>query len=184
MNVYSAHHRGEKKLPIVSRVVSHGVLTDLDYQGESVSQIPFDPEKKATHDYIYWQCFPREALTITLQDLGNSAEELYWNDTYSLLTIEVYDGKRVRHEYIMRRAWPVETYLEKFKSWQTLMKHEKYVCIAGSAPYLKDEENEKSKQKVVLWYFEQFKTKKGCDSYFERACAQEKKLTTAHQAKN
>ncbi len=140
---------------------------------ENVSKIPFDPDIKATHEYIYWQCFPREALTITLQDLGHSAEELYWKYTYSLLIIKVHDSKGVRHDYIMRCAWPVEAYLEKFKIWQTFMKGEKYVCIAGSSS---DLENGKSKQKTVLWYFEQFKIKKGCDSYFEGACAQEKKL--------
>jgi len=160
------------KLADHKKINSYGILGDLDYQGDNISIQPFNPRVKKYHDHIYWQCFSRESVEVDLEDFGYSAEELLWEDNYGLLTIKVKDKRGVFHEFLIRRAWPVEAILEKFKKWRKLMEHEKYVCIAGSAPTLDKEESEKNQKKVVLWYYEQLKTKKGCDSYFLNGCAE------------
>jgi len=71
----------------------------------------------------------------------------------------------------MRRIWPIPVYLEKFKVWLKLMRKEKYVCIAGSSPFRERDLIKAGRKNTISWTFEQLKTKKGCDSYFENNCA-------------
>jgi len=47
------------------------------------------------------------------------------------------------------------------------MKHQKFVCLAGTYSYREEVIREKKKYITYIWRFEKIKTKKGCDSYFE-----------------
>jgi hypothetical protein len=52
------------------------------------------------------------------------------------------------------------------RDWRKLTQDEKYICISGASASI---ETENHKKKWV-WIFGRYKTKKGCDSYFDGAC--------------
>ncbi len=138
---------------------------DLNTYKEGVRPAPFSP--KEGFGYIYWQCFPRDHVSINLEEMGYSSEDIGWHENYSNLKITAYSKPGVFHDYIMRRPWPVTIYEKRFNLWIKLMKGEQYVCLAGS--FIKHEEVIKNgaKQQLYLWEFDKIKTKKGSDSYFK-----------------
>jgi len=167
VNIYSNTLAVSKNSKDTTKITTYGILTARDFKNENISKMPFHFYTKNKHDYIYWQCFARNAISVNLEEMGYSSEDIGWTDNYSDLTITAIGPDGIKHEYIMRRPWPLPTYLAKFNSWLTLMKNEKYVCIAGSSAT----PQKKKDQMVVLWYFEQLKTKKGCNAYFLNGCA-------------
>jgi len=168
--VYATPKHQHKQSHHAIKINSHGILTDLDFPNDKYPHKPYKINQEADAQEVFWQCFPREGLMIELDDLGNSAEELEPGDTYSLITISVTDAKGVDHEYSSRRAWPVVSNMARFQTWEALLKKEKYVCLAGNSPMLMNDSQHKGKDKVVVWYWEMLKTKKGCDSYFANMC--------------
>lgn len=113
---------------------------------------------------IYWQCFARKDTSVELTDLGYSEDLENKKENYSLIKISATDQNNNTHRYIMRRAWPIDGYQQYFNEWLSLMKSQKYVCLAGS---FIDKEKENNNHIVYYWQFEKIKTKKGCSSYFE-----------------
>jgi len=168
--ICNASLAANKERPYALLSDDHGILSNADFKDERIAKEPYDIALKNFDDYIFWQCFPRDAITIGLQELGYSSEDVGWVDNYSCLTFTAINAKGIRHEYQMRRIWPIPVYLEKFNVWLKLMRKEKYICIAGSSPYRDKESNRSGKNKTVSWTFEWLKTKKGCDSYFENNC--------------
>jgi hypothetical protein len=155
-----------KKYPYSILTNDYGMLDekDLDTYTLGVKPPPYLP--KEGHGYIYWQCFPRDNISISLTDTGYSSEDIGGDENFSDLRIMVSDKSSGFHEYSMRRVWPTSTYEERFTLWLKLMKNEKYVCLAGN--FINREE--KSKGVMTSWVFEKIKTQKGCDSYFTGDC--------------
>lgn len=153
----------KQKYPYTVLTNDYGILNeeDLDSYHDGVKPPPFFPKKG--YGYIYWQCFPRDKISIILKDMGYSSEDIGWTENYSDLIITVSNIKGLDHEYSMRKVLPTSGYEERFNLWLKLMKNEKYVCLAGS---LIDHDNDK---KLSSWVFERMKTPKGHDSYFEGA---------------
>ena len=78
-----------------------------------------------------------------------------------LFSIEVKNTKPT-HSYGGRRAYRLEFCKELEKNWNRLTKNAPYVCLNGHPEsYDKGEKH---------WTWEQFKTSKGCESYFHRSC--------------
>jgi len=107
---------------------------------------------------IYWQCFPRQKVSVTLTELEDRDDIA--KESYSLISISAEDVGGNLHEYVMRRAWPLSTYKDRYNRWEFLMKNEKFVCIAGSfteieSDDLKDQKYQKAT--VYLWLFEKIK---------------------------
>lgn len=154
----------QKKYPTSLLTNHYGLLNekDLDTYKEGVRPPPFLPE--GGNGYIYWQCFPRDRISISLKDMGYSSEDIGWEENYSDLRIMISDESSGYHEYSMRRVWPTSTYEERFKLWLKLMKGQKYVCLSGN--FVNREE--KANGVITRWIFEKIKTKKGCDSYFKK----------------
>jgi hypothetical protein len=114
----------------------------------------------------YWQCFPREQVSLVLEDSGLYSEDL-GKDTIGDLIIVVQTKPGVSHEYKMRREWTVSDFQKDFNHWRNLMKEEKNVCLGGSfVEHKKWVENDKTKE-TYEWIFDKIKTKKGCDGYFD-----------------
>ena len=91
---------------------------------------PFRVAVKNESSYLYWQCFPREEITIILEDKGFATEDIGLEKNCGGITIKAWlDG--ITHVYFMRRYEGIDTVEKIFNLWQRLMKNEKYVCLAG-----------------------------------------------------
>jgi len=165
-NIYAIDDSLKKKYPYSVLTNDYGILNEKDLNDDFKPPIPFSP--KNISGYIYWQCYPRDNVTITLKDIGYSSQNISDND--GELTITVYRKSGILHKYSMRRNWPVMGVEKKFNRWMKLMKNEKYVCLAGSSAIREDKIMHGQKQQVYFWTFEKIKTKKGCDSYFDGDC--------------
>lgn len=118
----------------------------------------------------YWQCFPRENISITLEDNGYFAEEFGKKDTIGDLEIRAMIKPGVFHEYGMRRAWPTEDFQQVFNHWRKLMDKEKYVCLAGHFVNRSQTIENGVKRDIYGWIFDRLKTKKGCVAYLDNNC--------------
>jgi hypothetical protein len=151
---------------------------DLDSELDGVKHPPLFSTK--TKGYIYWQCFPRDSVTVVLEDLGDSPEDdpesdvKYNGENNAKLTISALGKRGILHKYIMWSHFPVSLTENRFNAYINLMHGEKNICIAGS--YLEKEarkivgEIETRRQQVYYWGFEKVKTTKGCESYHKNGC--------------
>ena len=148
----------------------YDILTDNDLAAYTwgMPPRPFDGEESG--GYNYWQCFPREHISMTLEDFGYSSEDIEWKDTLSDITLLASNKPGVFHEYTMRHIHPTSFYEKKFHLWRKLMKGEKYVCLAGSYGSIEKRTQDGNTQEIHYWTFDKIKTKKGCDSNFMGDC--------------
>jgi hypothetical protein len=155
----------KKKYPYTLLTNDYGVLNeqDLARYTRTMPPRPFTLENSGA--YNYWQCFPRDKISVSLEDMGYSTEDYGWSDTLAELKIRVYVTSRIIHEYQMRAVWPVVDYEERFKLWHKLMAGQKYVCFAGSFGSKKEKIEDDIPRVIYEWTFEKIKTKKGSDSY-------------------
>lgn len=157
----------KQKYPYVLLTDDHGILNekDLKFCGMDIKPRPFSPKDSLAH--VYWQCFPREDVSMSLEDFGHPASGMNENENDGYVTITVFNiVDNVIHTYGMRRAFAVDGYEKRFHLWQKLMKKQKYVCLAGSFVDRDEKIVDGKKQYSYGWIFEKIKTKKGHDSYF------------------
>jgi hypothetical protein len=121
---------------------------------------PFSIESTS---YQYWQCFEVKQSRLYCDGKGYDESEKKW------MTVMVISGIKEGslHEYITRRAIPLTECQVFEQDWKRLVENEKYVCVSGS---FNRKENSKGQWKSN-WTFDRFKTKKGCESYFEGGCS-------------
>ena len=150
----------------------YGILSKNDLAAYIREVKPAIFSRKIGMNYYYWQCFPRGNVSITLRDMGHSSEDIGNTENYGDLLINAWSANEVSNEYSMRRPWAINEQEKAFHRWQGLMKNEKFVCLAGSVGQI-DKKLKNSKIYIKYsWVFEKIKTKKGCDSYFEKRCNQ------------
>ncbi|MBA2654380.1 MAG: hypothetical protein H0U71_04850 [Gammaproteobacteria bacterium] len=155
----------KKKYSFLLLTEDHEILNQKDL-AHLTKNLNYEKFSEKSSGLIYWQCFPRENISVTLEDMGYSAEEFDPTDTIADLKITAYTKPNIFHTYYMRRAYPISAYQEHFTRWQRLMKGQKYVCIAGSFGDHKEEVIHGIKREENSWTFDRIKTKKGMDSYF------------------
>jgi hypothetical protein len=155
----------KKKYPYPLLTNDDGILNEQDLANYAHGMPPRPFNLENSGGYNYWQCFPRNKISITLRDFGYSTEDVGWEDTLSDLKIRIYVTPRIIHEYQMRRPWPVSEYLPRFKLWHELMTDQKYVCFAGSFSSKEEVIENSIPREIYYWIFEKIKTKKGKDSY-------------------
>ncbi|MBA2654373.1 MAG: hypothetical protein H0U71_04810 [Gammaproteobacteria bacterium] len=161
-NVLAVSLTAKKKYPYSLITGDYGILSeeDLGHYNKTFTPKSFSKENRGG---FYWQCFPRELVNITLEDMGYSSEDWGWTDTAADLNIKVYIKPNIIHHYYMRRAFPLATYQERFTRWHKLMAKQKYVCFGGEFDGKKTELENESQRQVYYWTFEKIKTKKGND---------------------
>lgn len=161
----------KQQYPFTLLTDDYGILNDhdLSYYIEYVRPATFFPKKEAM-GYIYWQCFPRENISITLEDYGDFVKEFGKKDTIGQLEMKAIVKSGVFHEYIMKNLGLVKDFQKQFNSWRKLMKNEKYVCLAGSFISRSQSMENGIKRDVSGWTFERLKTKKGCVAYLNNDC--------------
>lgn len=175
LKVWCLSLASKQKYPYGLLTDDYGILTENDlaiYTLNSNSE-PFS-DKQNSGAYNYWQCFPRDHVSISFEDMGYSSENIGWKDTLAEMKITVWIKPGVFHEYEMRRTWAVTDSLKDFTHWHHLMKGEKYVCLAGHFVSREHHIEKGVKTEVYGWIFDKIKTKKGCASYFEGDCGYKK----------
>jgi hypothetical protein len=150
----------QKKYPYSVLTDDYGILNQVDLNSVLDGVYPPTSFPKKGHGYIYWQCFPRQQVKISIEDTGYTSMNHDENDAE--ITITAYSKGNTVHKYGMRRNWPVMGEEDRFNQYVKVMQAEKYVCIAGN--FIETE------GKTVYWIFEKVKTKKGCEAYFENGC--------------
>ncbi len=141
-----------------------GILNENDLM---VNECMAEPELFSSDvmSFSYWQCFATKDVTYLCdhggtQDLKEGIE--------ALIVLEVA-GKKNSHEYIARRPWDLKS-CERFgREFRRLTRNTAHICISGSL--IDDHEIDGQGVKHTSWVFDKFKTKKGCDSYFEGDCS-------------
>jgi len=157
-----------KNYPYPLLTDDYGILNENDLAAYTwgMKPRPFS-DKEMSGSYYYWQCFPRDTISITLEDTGYSSKYVNRKDTLSELKIEVWAKHGVVHRYAMRAWQPFHRYEKEFHLWHKLMTGERYVCLAGS---FDDKAQKIENGKTILvysWTYKKIKTKKGCDGYWD-----------------
>ncbi len=85
-----------------------------------------------------------------------------------VMSILVVSGTRngELHEFISRRPIPLWSCRLYQRDWLKFTKNERYVCVSGA-----DHSKEVRETKTAwVWIFGRYKTRKGCESYFDGEC--------------
>lgn len=168
INAYSMDLTLKQKYPNILLTDDYNILNENDFSiyAKEIKTPSFSAKKGQETWYNYWQCFPRDHISITLEDMGDFSEDNGREESYADLKITAVINKNEHHEYYMRRAFPLSTYQDIFNTWENLMKNEKYVCLGGRFSHFNEMTTKGTQQKTYYWTFDKFKTKKGCNSYF------------------
>ena len=170
----------KQKYPYAVLTDDYGILNEIDLDSEldGVKHPPLFSTK--SKGYIYWQCFPKDSVTVSLQDLGDTPEDdpesdvKYNGEDDAKLTITAQGKHGIFHQYVMWSRFPISLTKDRFNGYLKLMQGEKNICIAGS--YLEKEnriikgEIEENRNKIYYWGFEKIKTTKGCIAYHKNGC--------------
>lgn len=167
MQAEAVSELAKKKYPYILITEDYGILNENDLASCTWGRGKPGPAfTKQGGNTDYWQCFPRNQISVTLKDSGESPEECK-GTTIAHLSLQILEPSGVVHEYQMRRGLNLETFHKDFNRWEKLMKKEKYVCLAGDFVSIENEfAPNGEKRKVYGWIFDKLKTNKGCASYF------------------
>ncbi len=140
-----------------------GILSNQDLKTNTciAEPKPFSVENRPI-PYPYWQCFETKDMKMDCE------RGKYDSDAKTVMSMLVVSGLRdgELHEFISRRPIALKTCRLYQREWRKLMKDEKYGCVSGA-----DGDKEiKDTKTVWVWIFGRYKTKKGCDSYFDGEC--------------
>ena len=152
-------HSAKLKYPYSLIGDDFGVLQQDDL---ALNQCEAPPEifSLKSHSFPYWQCFLVETAKVICDGNG------YDSDEKSRMTLLVFilNKDNETHEYLSSRAIHLSDCQSFLKDWKHLTKNEKYVCLSGPFISKSDSKNKSS------WVFNNFKTRKGCKSYFVGGC--------------
>jgi hypothetical protein len=152
-----------KEFPYGLLTDDYGILNKQDLRTNTciAEPIPFS-EKHHVSSYPYWQCFEvRKSKMICERGKYDPHEKTLMS---MLVVSGIRDGEL--HEFISRRPISFRSCRLYQRDWQKFTRNEKYVCVSGADP---DKEIKEAKT-VWVWIFGRYKTKRGCDSYFDGEC--------------
>lgn len=161
--------RGESHLRQLNTDFPYGLLTDdfgiLDRDDLKINSCiavpgPFADSLNQGYGYPYWQCFEAKKAKMICEGQKYDPET---KSRKSMLVISAARGDEL-HEFISRRPINLRSCRLYQSEWQKLVSHEKYICVSGETP------SRKKESRKTVWIFGRYKTKKGCDSYFEGEC--------------
>lgn len=157
----------KKEFPYGLLTDDFGILNTQDLKTNTCIAGPTAfSEQDRISPYPYWQCFEIRNSKM------NCERGKYDPHEKAVMSMLVISGTRDReiHEFISRRPIPLGSCRLYQKDWAKFTKNEKYVCVSGI-----DHTKEVKGTKVTWnWIFGRYKTKKGCDSYFEGECGDPK----------
>lgn len=158
----------KQKYPNTVLTDDYGILNEIDLDSH-LDGVKHPPKfSKQSREFIYWQCFARDAVRVSLEDLGFSPEDddesdiKYNGENKAALTFFVLDKNHRTYKYIVWGRLPITLAESKFNQYLKLMRDEPYICLAGSY-------TEKRSQ-IDEWAFVKLKTGKGCIAYHDNGC--------------
>jgi hypothetical protein len=135
----------------------YGILAmdDLARNACDVKPRPFPPGS-SYYPYEYWQCFESKSVSF---DCDSSGIPDPYEGVMGLVVVKA-SSRRIQHEYIEHRLWPIKECKGFIRDAANLLKGTRYACISGSFI-----ENETGRSGLLTssWLFERIKTKKGCE---------------------
>ncbi len=155
--------RLQKEFPFGLLTNDFGILNrdDLETNVCIAGEAPLmDPP--TNYAYSYWQCF-KSQNTRMMCDVGGY-DPVEKSRMVMLMIRATRDGQR--HEFVSRRLATFQTCQLFLRDWRRFTRGEPVVCVSGSF-LSKDKENG---QALWSWTFGRYKTRKGCDSYFQDEC--------------
>lgn len=161
----------KKEFPYGLLTDDYGILNRLDLKINACTARPgpfIDPP--VNHAYSYWQCFEvKNSKMICERGKYDPHEEALMS---MLVLSGIRDGEV--HEFISRRPIALQTCRLYQRDWKKFTNNEKYICVSGVEP---------SKEIVGAkirwtWIFGRYKTRKGCDSYFDGECDEKRACGT------
>ncbi|OAI48875.1 hypothetical protein AYO45_04005 [Gammaproteobacteria bacterium SCGC AG-212-F23] len=161
----------KQKYPYTVLTDDYGILNGRDLDSKLDGVFPPTEFPSGKHFFLYWQCFPREQVRISLNDIGYSSFNLDENDAE--LTITVYTSSGA-HLYGNRRNSAVSSSIKTLNEYQRIMRGQHYICLEGTYFFYKDSVTDGKKMRTYYWTFEKMKTMKGCVSYFLGKCHDKK----------
>lgn len=156
----------KNKYPFILLNEDHGVLKEKDLEKFTRKMTYEKFSGKDSGGLVYWQCFPREHIEITLRDMGYTVEEFGKTDTVSDILLTAYKQPSIKHTYVMRRAYPISAYHDIFMQWEKLMKGERYICLAGEFSRHEEKMNNETRTEENSWIYDGMRTNKGSHFYF------------------
>src|SRR5271155_4356910 len=146
----------KNKYPYQLLTEDYGILNenDLAIYASGIPAAPRPFSEKNINANNYWQCFPRDNISIIFRDTGSSSEDFGWKDTIADLEIKIPIKPGIYHEYGMRRVETFGDYQKIFNRWHHLMKKENYVCLAGSFVNKNQRIENGLHQEVHEWIFD------------------------------
>jgi hypothetical protein len=167
---YRLWARPDRHLTDLKKESPHGLLTS-DYGILSIKDLrinsciawpaPFQ-DPPLNFAFSYWQCFEKNQINMDCEVGGYDEYEK------SRMAMLVILGKRSGgiHEFISRRPIPVSSCKAYLADWKRLTNNQAHVCLSGSEPKKEVRHN----QIIWNWTFGRYKTKLGCDSFFQGEC--------------
>lgn len=166
-------HSNHNHLQELKKEFPYGLLTDdFGILNTCIAEpVPFAEENKVS-SYPYWQCFEVKNSKMTCERGKYDPHE---KSVMSMLVVSgIRDG--ALNEFISRRPIPLTSCRLYQKDWRKFTKSEKHVCVSGH-DISKAVQDKKTKW---VWIFGRYKTKKGCDSYFEGECSLQYQIKHGH----
>jgi len=153
----------KKEFPYGLLTDDFGILNKQDLKTNTCIAQPVSfSEENRISSYPYWQCFEVKNSKMTCERGKFDSHE---KAVMSMLVVSsVRNGEF--HEFISRRPISLESCRLYQKDWQRFTQNEKYVCVSGHS-ILKELRGSKTRW---VWIFGRYKTRKGCDSYFDGEC--------------
>lgn len=152
-----------KLFPYALLTDDFGILNKDDLKINQCIAMPTPFSEGRNSSYPYWQCFETKNTKMLC------AGRKYSSEDKSRMTMLSIFGERNGdlNEFISRRPMKLKMCRLYQQDWAKLTKDEKYICISGdqlSSTFTTIGRKERN------WIFDRYKTKKGCDSYFQEAC--------------
>ncbi len=153
----------KKFFPYALLTDDFGILNKDDLKINQCIATPYPFSESSRSSYPYWQCFDTKNVKMICE--GKKYSEEY----RSRMTMLVISGGRngELNEFISRRPMKLNMCRLYQQDWMKFTNGEKHICISGD--FIRPEVDIMGKKKLV-WIFDRYKTKKGCDSYFQEAC--------------
>ncbi len=153
----------KKEFPYGLLTDDFGILNKQDLRTNTciARPTPFSEENEFS-PYPHWQCFEVKNSKMICE---RGKYDLHEKTLMSMLVVSgTRDG--ALHEFISRRPIPLRSCQLYQRDWRKFTKNEKYICVSGAEP----SKEIKEKKTMWIWIFGRYKTRKGCDSYFNGEC--------------
>lgn len=148
----------KKTYPFALLTDDFGILNMDDLKISGCIAVPSDFKTKPFTPYARWQCFESKNVKIICE--GNSYDESA-KTRFSIPVIKVNQSGS-RQEFMGRKVIRLSDCVYFREAMKKLKRGQSHVCISGS--------EYRSNGSVSVWIFDRFKTKKGCESYFQGDC--------------